>query len=395
MSEINFASFNCRGLGDFKKRKDVFAYLRNKNVNIYFLQDIHCREVGIPYFRNAWGSNVLVAPYANNARGVAILTKNVHIAFSDTTIDENGNFIITKARVEDSKDICLVNIYGPNTDDPNFYNNLSKVIEKLVEEDDVPIIVAGDFNLTLNQKMDNFNYRRENNTRAREAVRNMMSKHELIDIYRERNPEGRRYTWRVASPMIKQARLDMFLVSSSLEGYVEKTDIDPGYRSDHSIITLALDISKQPRGRGLFKFNVSLLTDKDYVALVKEVIKNTAFEYALPIYRYEYVMENVSKVEMTIGPSLFFEVLMMKIRRETVSFGIRKKKEERKKEIQLESEIKVVEKKLDDIGSSQLNNSLQLKKRELEHIREIRLMGNLVRSRARWRENTEKPTKYF
>ena len=75
MSDIKFASFNCRGLGDFRKRKDVLAYLRKKDFNICFLQDIHCRKIGVPYFRNAWGTDVLIAPYANNARGVAVLTK--------------------------------------------------------------------------------------------------------------------------------------------------------------------------------------------------------------------------------------------------------------------------------------------------------------------------------
>ena len=32
---------NCHGLGDSKKRQNVFMYLKAKNYNIYFLQDIH------------------------------------------------------------------------------------------------------------------------------------------------------------------------------------------------------------------------------------------------------------------------------------------------------------------------------------------------------------------
>ena len=225
MSGIKFASFNCRGIGDFKKRKDVLSYLRSKDFNICLLQDIHCRKIGVPYFRNAWGTDIVVAPYTNNARGVAILTKNIDVTFSETCIDDRGNFIITKARIRDTVDCCLVNVYGPNSDEPDFYENLAKKLNRLVGEENMPIIIAGDFNLTLNQSMDNFNYRRENNPRARESVKNMMSANGLIDIYRERNPESRRYTWRVGNPVVKQARLDMFLISASLEGYVETTDI--------------------------------------------------------------------------------------------------------------------------------------------------------------------------
>ena len=250
MSEIKFASFNCRGLGDFRKRKDVLAYLRNQDFNICFLQDIHCSKMGAPYFRNCWGKDVLIAPLTNNARGVAILTKNVEANFSDTIIDDDGNFIITKFKTHDEAKFCLVNLYGPNSDDPSFYCNIAQKISSLMDDIEFPVIIAGDFNLTLDQSKDNFNYRRENNTRARAAVKDMMSDMGLVDIYRERNPEERRYTWRVGSPVVKQARLDRFLISSCLEGYVGKTDIQPGYRSDHSLITLELDISKQQRGRG-------------------------------------------------------------------------------------------------------------------------------------------------
>ena len=88
----------------------MFGYLRNQDFNICLLQDVHYRNVGVPYFRNAWGTDVIVAPYTNNARGVAILTKNIDVSFSDTCIDDCGIFIITKARVHDTADFCLVNV---------------------------------------------------------------------------------------------------------------------------------------------------------------------------------------------------------------------------------------------------------------------------------------------
>ena len=395
ISELKFISFNCRGIGDFKKRKDVFGYLRNQDFNICFLQDIHCRKIGVPYFRNAWGTDVLVAPYTNNARGVAILTKNIDVSFQDTLVDPDGNYIITKAKVSGSAEFRLVNIYGPNSDDPNFFEELFRKIERSLDQNDMPVILAGDFNLTLNQNMDNYNYKRVNNARARDTVKDIMAERGLVDIFRVRNPDSRRYTWRVGSPAVKQARLDMFLVSSCLEGYVTKTDIKPGYRSDHSIITMNVDIEKQVKGRGLFKFNASLLKDLEYIKLVKNVIGNTALEYALPVYREEYVKENPAQAELTISASLFFEVLMLTIRRETVSFGIKKKKLEREQERELETEIGELEKELDEKGYRKICDQLQKAKEQLEKIREKRLTGSLVRSRAIWRENSEKPSKYF
>ena len=41
MAKLSVISCNCQGLGDFRKRKDVFHYLREKKFDIYFLQDTH------------------------------------------------------------------------------------------------------------------------------------------------------------------------------------------------------------------------------------------------------------------------------------------------------------------------------------------------------------------
>ncbi len=52
-----------------------------------------------------------------------------------------------------------------------------------------------------------------------------------------------------------------------------------GLHSDHSIITFQTGNHKIKRGRGLWKFNVSLLHDVDYVENVKEIIKECNTEY--------------------------------------------------------------------------------------------------------------------
>ena len=41
MSDLKIVSVNCQGLGDFKKRKDVFQYYRKLGCNILCLQDTH------------------------------------------------------------------------------------------------------------------------------------------------------------------------------------------------------------------------------------------------------------------------------------------------------------------------------------------------------------------
>ena len=53
-----------------------------------------------------------------------------------------------------------------------------------------------------------------------------MSENDLCDIYRLRNPDIRRFTWRRKTPF-KQRRLHFFLISDSFQENVATIDITP------------------------------------------------------------------------------------------------------------------------------------------------------------------------
>ena len=58
---------------------------------------------------------------------------------------------------------------------------------------------------------------------------------------------------------IKQARLDYFFISNTTIEVMHKSAIQPGYKTDHSISELTTLLIKFERGRGIWKFNASLL----------------------------------------------------------------------------------------------------------------------------------------
>ena len=87
----------------------------------------------------------------------------------------------------------IVNIYGPNNDDPTFYSTLTEQFQS--SEYDY-LIWCGDFNMTLNPSLYSFNYITINNPQARRYVNNFISENNLIDMFRNYNPESKRYTWR-------------------------------------------------------------------------------------------------------------------------------------------------------------------------------------------------------
>ena len=149
---------NCRGLGQYKKRRDVFNYIKGIDADIFFLQGIHCRhnEEKWTSFRNSWGKEIFVSSGTKNGRGVAIFP-NKKIQFDATEVkqDDLGNVVLVKAVINNAFGALLISVYGPNEDSPAFYKKLTRMINDCTGGDEsLPIIMCGDFNIALYQKID-------------------------------------------------------------------------------------------------------------------------------------------------------------------------------------------------------------------------------------------------
>ena len=93
----------------------------------------------------------------------------------------------------------------------------------------------------------------------------------LCDIWRIRNPNVKRFTFRQnhVSGFIER-RLDFFLISNVLQESIIKTDVLASFCTDHSPILFSLQLKDMPtRGKGFWKFNNSLTSNNDYVEKMK------------------------------------------------------------------------------------------------------------------------------
>ena len=186
--------------------------------------------------------------------------------------DEDGRFIIMKAEIQDSS-FLLVNVYAPNKtpDQCSFFDKLNNNIEEYVANTEPRLIVGGDFNVPLNPDFDCSG----GNSSRKYSVKNIQDlclDFDLVDIWRVRNPQTKRFTWRQKSVFI-QRRLDYWLVSDCCQEDIEKSDIVPSINSDHSAIILHLNsIDKQRHGPSFWKFNGSLVNDVNYVTLINESV---------------------------------------------------------------------------------------------------------------------------
>ena len=380
-------SMNCRGLADVKKRKDVFNFLRSKKCSIYFIQDTHFTKKNEHRIRSEWGFECIFNSNNSQSRGVAILINNnfeykIHNIFKG----DCGNLLIVDITIYNIR-LTLVNLYGPNSDNPNFYRYVLEQVKLFSNE---YYLFGGDWNLVLNPDVDTHNYVNVNNPNARDAVLDIIGELDLVDIWRDHNPELVNYTWRKNSPL-KQARLDFFLISDNLYSFVLNSNIHCGYRTDHSIIILKFKFIENENHSTYWKFNNSLLKNKTYITTIKQVISDVKKQYAASVYNLDAIDDiPISEITFKIKDQLFLEVLLMEIRGKTISYSSYLKKVNSRLEKQLLEEIDVLE-KVENLDFE----TIQTKRKELESLRQKKMEGVYIRSRAKWIDEGERITNYF
>ena len=363
--------------------------MKNKGCHIYCLQDTHFTDEDVRNIIDQWGdSNCVFSNYRSNARGVAILFgKTLDYKINRKIVDSYGNYIILDIKINDRK-ITLVNLYGPNNDSPNFFKQISSCIDDIDNEE---TIICGDFNCVLKPELDYYNYKSINNPKAREIVLELMNTKYLVDPFRENNPTKKQFTWKKRNPC-KQARLDYFLISETLMQHTKSVVIDSSYRSDHSIVILALNLTNFKHGKSFWKHNNSLLLDSIYLEKINKKILDIKSQYALPVYDYEQI-DNISNedVQFTINDQLFLDTLLMQIRGESISYASFKNKQRNNREKLLMNQID----DLENIRNENNMDQLEILKTELQDIRHEKLKGYMIRSKAQHIDQGEKPTKYF
>lgn len=195
----------------------------------------------------------------------------------------------------------------------------------------------------------------------------------LVDVWRLKNPMLKQYTW---SRENVRVRLDFFLISDSLVQMIEETTIVDAFLDDHDMPLLKMQLTQNKRGRGSWKFNVSLLRNKDYVKKIEEIIEN-------------------QKQQVYSSHILRWETLKMLIRSETISFSIIQNKQRHFNLEQVENQLK----ELNAMENQPLSDAqLRLKYaliQKKDQIMQEKIQGAILRSKVDWATAGNKPSRYF
>ena len=380
LKSIIINSFNCRGLRNSTKRKSIFNWLKNNFLGLTLLQETHSCISDERMWQSEWGGEIKFSHGDYNARGTAILIpKNLglNLEIENTETDGEGRFIIMNCKIENTS-ISLFNIYSPTKDNSKLQLKFLEFLHKTLEKNSsTNIVLGGDLNTYLNINLDKKGGKSElKESLYCQKLKYIMEEYTLCDIWRVRNPHSLKFT-RVERGRggIVQSRLDYFLVSIGLTYLIRKVDILPGLSSDHSIVTLTVDIQDTNiRGKGYWKFNNDLLLDNEYVNKIKNTINS--------------IKQNITMS----NKNTLWEYVKCQIRTDTLQYASYRAKKIKSREIELIKKLKALE--------TQLNNEqkyleyIQVKG-EWESMEQRKTNGIIMRSKAQWVEQGEKNTKYF
>ena len=400
-SKYRILSFNCNSIGKNPKRGQVFHFLSKKRADILILVDTRISKDIENEVKTEWGSHAYFSSYNSQSRGVAILIKkNLPIKILDHFADTAGNISAILVEIEDRK-ILIEGIY--NTDSPGFYSN--EVFQLIQTWNPSYAIFVGDWNIVLDQGMDTKEYFQLNNPRARQELLTKMNELDLIDVFRDLNPTSKSYTWKQWGSQ-KSARLDYFLVSSSLIPFVQKAETLSSLYSDHSPIILDFDFFRFQRGRGFWKLNNSLLCDEEYVTIVKNTFKRITSQYAvinddpnfiencapdeLELFLSNQSPESLQTLPLKINPELFLDTLLLEIRRVSIAFSAMKKRNRMAEEVSLLKDIEILENLSRTDPIEDTINELNDKKEALEQLYNYQAQGAYIRSRAAYKVEGER-----
>jgi exonuclease III len=396
ISVLNCNSLNMSNSAKWNQTLKICGITKLKS-DVIFVSDIRVSNKNLVSSGNDLIHQFLNNPYekydffynsTKNRRGTGILfKKNCNYDILEQRASEDENILLLRVNLKNTE-VVLVSIYGPNSNDVNFFNVLS---EWLHDFQNLPIIVGGDWNATycnntIENNIDCINMTRPPNLLHSNKIQEMCENFNLMDPYRTLYPDTKDFTYVPRNVnCLNKSRIDFFLISDSLFDIVKDCMIKESLQNklfDHKAVSLILNrkksqkktrvaISKKELDDDLLQYLVHATTAETYlihwsdlnININKQILINTCgtvkalirdcgppFELRVDssfteddvsarnrkVVRLQILINllDITSLEnghLTCSPSAFMETLLLNIKNEVISHQafIRKKKFEK------------------------------------------------------------------
>jgi hypothetical protein len=291
-----------------------------------------------------------------------------------TDRDNEGRLICVVVTIN-GQTVKLVNIYAPiiQRERKLFFESL-----KYFLQGKYPMILGGDFNCVTNINKDKCggNYLKGNT--ASDKLIQICEDNQLIDIFRKLYPKKKEYTWRNTLHTIF-CRLDRIYISKSLSNNVSYVKHEPISEtvSDHDLVVMEIALGEVfNQGPGYWKCNNSILKDPYFLEDFKmlwetldsipdqttEWWEKCKQEFRQLIICHSMRLSRIGQLELKEAKRA-----LIKLTRHEESNGTTP---------ELQYQIRQAQSVIDKLNDSYLE-------------------GAKIRSKVKWLETNEKPTRFF
>jgi len=261
MTNFKIGSLNINGARDNHKRMMLFESIRQKQIDILFLQETHSDLKNETDWRREWDGQIVLSHKSSISGGVAVLFSKHFLPLS-CEVEEiiSGRFVKIKVKFEKII-MVLLNIYAPTKglERVLFFDKVDAVLKDLNSED--LLFLGGDFNCTANDKLDRNHI--EPHAASQKTLIQLIESHDLCDVWRNMNQDVRQYTWAHSTEhSISLARLDRIYSVQHQRNLFKFCKIIPVGFSDHSLVLCSVLMKCVKYKSAYWIFNSSLLNDK-------------------------------------------------------------------------------------------------------------------------------------
>ena len=367
---MDFKTLSLNTRGFTQPFRDYLFHNLLFDADIFCFQDVQISDPSFfKSFAEKWRGSCFWSPALGKQGGVmTCFSDSFDYEVVQWKRDTSGRVVSVVIKVNDYS-FNIVNIYAPTnlTERKVFFENLH---EYFLPSDS--IVIAGDFNC--------YEYQSDKtggNLSCAKYLADFRSTFNLVDAWQRLNPHSRQCNW-FNSDFSIGSRLDKFLVSQSLFSFISNCEIKPFCLSDHDIVYLTLRLDDlRPRGPGLWKFNNSLLQDTNFIEYISD--------------RMNALIEGI---EHFPSVKLWWDFFKNSLQAEIIAFSRTKRKNLSHERVVLTNEIIRLKALLvsGDFSVSPVIRDLENKLKDLV-LKE--LSGATIRSKARWLEEGEKPSRFF
>lgn len=244
--KIRIITLNVRGLKNARKRQMVYEFLLFYNFDVCLLQEVHLKDEGdVAVFTEEWrGGESAWSIGGVHGTGVGVLCGNQSVQIKESYTIIQGRVMVVDVEKNGTQS-RIINVYAQV--DPKLRRELFLKMDTcfMTRKN---IIVGGDFNCSLEREKFSLPFK------------TFIKKYGLIDVMAKLQGKQVEYTWKNTRGV--KSRLDYILVDKKSK--IKRGKIIPALFTDHQAVEVELEIEGTEFGKGYWKLNNEVLTEKDY-----------------------------------------------------------------------------------------------------------------------------------